>query len=270
MSGRDLASVQGALAALLRAPTPLDRDASLSAEASAIAAGNERLSPAEQVDIYREQYFLRHVDSLRDDFRAIERLLGEDAFHALATAYLAAHPPSTWSLRDAGEALPRFVAEAAPWRDDPLVADLARAEWAFIEAFDGPDAPPLDAASVATVREEDWPRARLVVHPSVRLLALAYPSTDFRTAARKGEAPARPAPAPTHVVVYRGPDALLFLDVEPDAFALLSELAQGTPLGDACERAAAASGASASAFEAKLGEWFQRWTERGWIVRVDV
>jgi hypothetical protein len=265
-----LASEQRELAELLRRPESLTASPSDAARAEAIATGNDRLSPVEQVDIYREQFFLRHVDSLREDFASIEHLLGGDAFEELAKAYLAAHPPNGYDLGKIGFAMRRFVAETSPWKEDPLVADLAAAEWAFIEAFDGPDAPPLDMASVATVPEDAWPRARLTVHPSAQLLALAYPSTDYRVAARKDEGPPRPEPAATHVVVYRGTEVLHFLDVEPDAFALLSELARGVPLGEACERAATVSGAPAADFEAKLGGWFSHWTQLGWIVRVDV
>jgi Putative DNA-binding domain len=271
-----LASMQRVLAELLREPRSLVDAAASSPPAEhadaarAIAAGNDRLSPVEQVDIYREQFFLRHVDSLRDDFRSLEHLLGAEGFVALAKAYLAAHPPRTFNLRDAGHALPRFVTEQAPWMDDALVSDLAKTEWAFIEAFDGPDAPPLDLAQVATVKEDEWPGARLVVHPSAQLLALSFPSTDYRVAARKDEHPVRPEPKPSHVVVYRGKEVLHYMDVEPDAFALLRELAAGAPLGEACERAATTSGTAASDFETKLGTWFSHWTQLGWIVRVEL
>jgi hypothetical protein len=265
----ELAPLQAVLADLIRRPSPLAGSDAEEA-AGAIAAGNERLSPVEQVDVYREQFFLRHVGCLREDFASIERLLGEDAFEALATAYLAAHPPTSYDLADLGHAFARFVAETAPYAEDPLLADLARVEWAFVEAFDGPDAPALDLAVVAAVPEAAWPRAHLALHPSARLLALAYPSADYRVAARTDEAPPRPEPRATNVVVFRGQERLQFLEIEPTAFALLSELSRGVPLGEACERASAASFASASDFEAALGGWFSLWTQLGWIVRVDV
>lgn len=174
----------------------------------------------------------------------------------------------TLAMTALGGALPRFVAETAPCKDDPLVADLAGAEWAFIEAFDGPDAPRLDMAQVATVKEEDWLRARLVVHPSAQLLSLAYPSADYRAAARRDEHPTRAsADEPGRLPGRRGP-------------ALHGRRARRVraPVRararDAARRSVRARdrgvGTNAPELEAKLGPWFQHWTQRGWIVRVDL
>lgn len=256
----DLAAIQSALAEVLRDPASLVGRADKEDVAAHIAKGNDRLSPVEQVDIYREQFFLRHVDVLREDFKSIEHLLGDDGFDALARAYLAAHPPSSYTLRDLGHAMVRFASETTPWRDDPLVADLARVEWAFVEAFDAPDAPPLDPNVVASAAEDDWPGARIDLHPSVQRLALAYPAHSFRQSVHKDEAVTRPEPKASHVVVYRGPELLHFIDIDSDAFAVLDALARGSTLAEACERAAHAEDA--------LAGWFQQWTALGWVSAV--
>ena len=64
------------------------------AEARRHVAGNARLTPEAQVDIYRRQFWLRHVDSLRDDYPGLVHVLGDDAFEAFARAYLATHAPT--------------------------------------------------------------------------------------------------------------------------------------------------------------------------------
>lgn len=270
MTIADLASIQSSLAKMLREPRSLVGDEVHEPVASRIARGNDRLAPVEQIDIYREQFFLRHVDALRDDFVSIERLLGDDGFEELARAYLAAHPPGSFTLRDLGHAMAGFVAQAAPWADDALVADLARVEWAFVEAFDAPDVPPLDPSVIASVPEDAWPAARLVLHPALQRLALAHPAHEYRHAVRVGDAAERPLPKPSFVAVYRGPDTLQFADVEPEAFALLDELARGATLEQACERAARATRVAEDVFESKLAGWFASWTARAWIADVRV
>jgi hypothetical protein len=271
----DLPSAQRALAEAFRARAPIPRSEEASALADQIASGNERLAPAEQLEIYREQFFLRHVEVLRDDFGALDHLLGDAAFHVLAEAYLAAHPPSSFSLRDLGARLPAFVAGNEPWSDDPFIADLARVEWAFVEAFDASDAPALDLESVAAVPEDAWTTLRIVLSPFVQRLALGHRAHDYRLAARRtadaenletlaGLAP--PEPRPAYVVVYRGRETLDQMDLDADAFALLDELARGTPLGEACERVAASLGGGV---EQNVGAWFREWTTLGWISRVE-
>ena len=146
------------------------------------------------------------------------------------------------------------------------VSELNARQPTFVEAFDAPDAPALDPATVARIREDAWPSARIVFHPSVQRLDLGYAAHDLRLAVRRGEAPSRPEPAPCFVVVFRGPELLQCLDVAHDAFALMGELARGVPLGEACERVV---GMGASG-EAHVGAWFQQWTALRLIARVDV
>lgn len=244
-----LAAQQRTLAALLRRGSSIADDA----EASALATGNARLTGAAQVEIYRKQFFLRHVDALREDFGAVAHLLGAEAFEALARAYLATHPPRTFSLRDLGAELPAFIGE-------PRARDLARVEWAFVEAFDAPSLPALDASDLATVTEAEWPALRLALQPCVRLLSIAYPAHDYRASVRRSEAPPPPAPRASFVAIYRGPDSLHGLDLTPAAYALLAQLAAGTPLGEACELASCVSPAD---FAVDLAGWFRQWTTLG-------
>ena len=228
-----------------------------------MATGNERLSAVDQVDIYREQFWLRHADVLRDDFAALEHVLESDGWERLTRAYLAACPSTSCSLRDLGVRMPDFVATTPPWSADPFLADLARVEWAFVEAFDGPDAAPFDPASIAGVPEDAWPGAKIGFHPSLQRLTLGSPAHDYRIAVRKqddGETPRRPEPRACHLVVYRGPELLHCLEIGPDAAALLTELGQGVSLGPACEAAAATSETDLDAFQAKLAGWFSQWT----------
>jgi hypothetical protein len=261
-----LAEMQRLLARALQLPDPLVGDPETARAAEGIAAGNDRLSPVEQVDIYREQFWLRHVDCLHDDFASIEHALGDDdAWRTLTRRYLADCPSRAWSLRDLGERMIAFLETTAPWSDDPFLADLARVEWAFVEAFDGPDAPPFDPASLAEASEDAWLTARVHLHPALQRLRLRYPAHDYRIAVRKDEPSARPEARACHVVIYRGRELLHCLEIDAGAAALLDELARLVPLGEACERAAVASGAPLEEFQAKLSAWFAEWMSTGWL-----
>jgi hypothetical protein len=202
-------------------------------------------------------------------------LLGEERFDAMARGYLEGCPPESYSLRDLGDRLAAHLASDAAYAQDPLLAELARLEWCFVDAFDAPEAPPLDPSSLTSAREEDWPRARVDLHPSVQRIALGFASHDYRAAARRfhsgetTEAPARPEATRVPLVVYRGPEKLHYLDLEPAAFALLDALGRGVPLEEACELAAREAGAAdASALEPQVGAWFQHWTSLGWVSAV--
>jgi hypothetical protein len=265
-----LSEVQALMGAAIVRTAPVGDDAGLAEATAQFVAQGVRLSPVQQLEIYREQFWLRHIGAMKEDFVSIHHLLGDDGFAELCRRYLAAHPPTSFTLRDLGDRFADFVERTEPWAGDALVLDCARLEWAFVEAFDAPDAPPLDPVTIAEAPEEAWSGAKVVLHPSVHRVAMAHPAHVFRAEVRDEKEPERPAPAATHVVVYRGPEKLMYIAIEPLAVALLDRLARGVPLATACEEAAAEAGvADAAELEAKVGAWFQAWASYGWVSRVD-
>jgi hypothetical protein len=271
----DLAQVQEFVARAVQKRGDLAGHADVAAATPAVVAGNDRLSPVEQLDIYREQFWLRHRDVMYEDFASLAVLMGDEPFEAMVADYLEAYPPDSFTLRDLGARLGEMLASDPKFAADPLLAELARLEWAFVDAFDAKDAPPLDPSSLAAAGEDDWPRARVELHPSVQRVPLRFASHEYRATSRRfrsGEAdvkPERPEAREVPLVVYRGPEKLHYIDLEPAAFALLDALAQGTPLEAACEAAALAAGIDdATALEPHVGGWFQHWTSLGWISAV--
>src|SRR5689334_5181237 len=85
-----------------RRADPLLGDGTIEGEWPLHVTGNRRLTPGGAVEIYRRQYWLRHIDALADDYPGVAHLVGEEAFDAFLRAYLLAHPPRHKSLRDLG------------------------------------------------------------------------------------------------------------------------------------------------------------------------
>lgn len=263
MTLRDL---QKMFAEALVVPESIAKEPAWSARGERELTGSARLSPIEQLDVYREQFWLRHVHCIEEDFPVLHGLVGKDAFETIVADYLAAHPPKHFQLRHLGNRLSDFLATRA----DALLADVARVEWAYVDAFDAADAPPLDPDAVAAISEDEWPAARLDLHPSLQLLRLAHPAHRMRAAwwADKERRPIeRVERAPAQVVVYRKQFLLYAEEMEAPAFDLLERLARDEPLGAAGDAVAESSGADV---EAHIGEWFTRWAGLGSISRVRV
>jgi hypothetical protein len=269
----DLVEVERFLSGALRREAPIPEDPALAEATRAHVAGNDRLTPAEQADLYREQFWVRHLDSLREDYPGLRALVGADVFEALARAYLVAHPPRTPSLRDLGADLAPF---AERWPGFPATArdaalEMLAYEQRFIDLFDGADPPPLDARKLGALGEDAWERARVVLHPLLARLRLAYPVHLYRLAAIDAETPPPfPAPRDVALVLYRSDRVIKYDEVDPAALALLGELAAGEPLGAACERVSAKLESEQESFASRIGAWFQDWTAKGWIVDVVV
>jgi len=264
----NLPHIQDFVISAITQADPLTKNPSLVASAKSVTTGNERLSPVEQLDIYREQFWLRHTGALEEDFVSVSRLLGADAFHELCALYIETLPPHSYTLRDLGDRFTTFVEAHPRYEKDALLHDLCRVEWAFVEAFDAADAAPIDVHKIASTPEEAWPNAILLLHPAVRLLALRHPAQELRITARTMESGAlleRPDPKDTYVVVFRGADTLKFIDIDREAFVLLSKLRDAIPLGRACEETVQELALNEDAFQAQVGGWFSTWTQWGWV-----
>jgi hypothetical protein len=280
-----LASVQRFVTDAVRGTTLIGDDATLAAQAEALLAPSARgMTPQDRLEVYREQFWLRHLASLDEDYptliwvlgnehqaasRDSSNRIGREAFRELALGYLGACPPGHWDLQWLGAGLPAYLAGDARWSTDALARDAARLDWAFMEAFDAPDSPPFDPSVLASTPEDSWPAARLELHASLSLLALDHPVHELRQALRNEAPVERPSPAVTCVVVYRDPACFLrAVAIEPLAFELLGMLRGGVPLGEACEAAARVSQRDPLEIGDKLGGWFQQWTAGGWISAV--
>lgn len=272
MGERDLAGVQRFVADAVQRPAPLTAGGDLAAQVEQLVVPSVRgMTPADRLEVYREQFWIRHLKSVADDFPTLTWALGgAEAFEALAREYLLARPPSTWDLQRLGARMPAFVQEHATRGRDALACDAARLDWAFMEVFDAPDAPPFDPRVLAATPEDAWPAARVHMHPATRAIAMGFPLLEVRDALKAGSPGGeRPPPAPTHVVVWR--DAACFsrsVAIEPAAYALFTRLAAGEPLGAACEAVARDTGLAEAEIGERVGAWFQEWTQRGWVNRV--
>jgi hypothetical protein len=271
----ELGDLQRWMVELLRRRRALPRDAVLTDEARQHVSGNDRLSPVEQLEIYREQFWLRHTSALVEDFPGLGGILGQEDWEALVEAYLLEHVPTSFSLRDLGHQLPAFVEQCAWLPHHELCVDMAQLEWAYVEVFDAAQRSKLDAERLAALSAEAWERARCVLSPGLRLLSVRYPVADLRRALRRSRESGESVPLPDarrqELVVYRGANLRLFdKALSRAAFVLLSSLGSGQTLIEACERAMTEPGAEPERIQADLAGWFAEWGELGFIVDVCV
>lgn len=268
-----LEAIQRFLGDAFRQGAPLGERDDLYDDIVAIVSQNDRLTPIEQADIYREQFWLRHRGVLHEDYPALCWYLGQEAFDAFARAYLDACPPDSFTLRDLGNRISEFAERYtgfAPEQAGPA-RDLARFELAFVDVFDGPDAESVSLEAVQQVPPEAWPGVRLSLKPCLAVVVLAHPVHPIRTAVKKGETPSRElAREETHVALWRGEDLKVqYRPIEREQARLLSALGSGLPLGEAiAEAALGLDHAAQQALAGQLQAWFKAWAMRGWIAGV--
>lgn len=218
-------------------------------QADAWFAGDERRSAIDRVDVYANMYFYRLKDALREDFPSLVKVLGEARYHNLITDYLLAHPSSHYSLRYAGQSLPRFLA-AHEIAEHPWAADLAALEWARADAFQAVDAATLSPATLAVVPPEAWGELRFepVAHVHLvraswdvaglweRLSRVSRPEDGKSSTPAPGEAPV--PRVDQAILVYRQDELARHAVLDAGAAVALEGLLARHTFGEICERLA--------------------------------
>ena len=142
--------------------------------ARAHIVGTDSASADERLDVYFQAYRLRLIEVLETDFAGLRSLVGEAEFTGLAVGYIDAHPSAHSSVRWFGELLPEYLITKAPWRDRPVLGEMAHLEWLRGRAFDAADYPPITGEELAAVPVEQWPGLRFEFHPSAQQLMLLW------------------------------------------------------------------------------------------------
>jgi Putative DNA-binding domain len=291
-----LAELQRTMAAAVMAPLTPDEEMRTHAPdgrpmADVVAtfiAPNSRLTPVERLEIYNRQYWYRVLDALAEDFPALRAVVGSRAFHQLSIDYLTAHPSRSFSLRNLGSKLVEWLG-AHPHhsgRRQRLALDIARIEWAFVEAFDNAERTPLTLDQIATLDGG----SQLGLQPHLQLLALDYAADELVLALHKqqkrgtSEAGVKhedspeqdqgaepPAKLPklrrrsTWVAAHQLDNAVYYRRLEREEFLTLAAIREGQPLGEALEAGFRGSSKPESRRPAMVRAWFGHWAELGWI-----
>ena len=106
--------------------------------------------------------------ALEDTFPRTRDLMGREAFHALAAAFLDQAEPVSRPLRLIGEGFADTI-------EDPAAKDLARIEFAWLEAHGAAEAPAVLLERLKGVSPDTLVNANVVLHPATRSVALARP-----------------------------------------------------------------------------------------------
>jgi len=263
----------------------LTRDGrSTSKIAASYVKPNSMLTAFERLEIYNRQYWFRLIDSLTDDYPALNAVLGKKRFDALILAYLQENPSTSFTLRDLGSRLPAWLSirpEFAGARHD-LARDVARLEWAYIESFDRANLPALSSEDLVSLDGD----SKLFLQPHLQLLDLKYPVDELVLAVHR-ETPASDiksnavlerkqtsrAPLPkmrrsaVHLAVHRYDCSIYYRRIDREAYLILGALQQHRTLGEAVDIAFTSSKLSPKEQAILIQDCFAHAAELGWFCR---
>ncbi len=252
--------------------------------ASRFIKPNDRLTSFERLEIYNRQYWFRVLSALAEDFPGLRAVVGGKRFDAMSQAYLLANPSRSFTLRNLGSQMEQWLRKNPKWagKNQVLALDIARLEWADIEAFDGKAEPILRTEDIASA---EGGRLKLTLQPYVRLLSFRYPVDDLLLEVRKEDedtdfasntftehrkrkrvrAVAKLKPASIFLAVHRVDYSVYFRRIEPEEFAILTALREGKTLAAAVALGFRRSAIAPEDRPVQVQTWFQTWAALGWF-----
>ena len=149
-------------------------------------------APADpRISIYRNNIDSNVRAALAATYRVTRRHAGAGLFDAAARGYAAVSPPVCGDLNVYGDGFPDFIAGCEAGVRLPVLADLARLEWALDEAQRAAHAP-IEPSAVLDRLAAISTTARMPVlrlHPSCRLLDLRHPAMRTWQAYQRDDLP---------------------------------------------------------------------------------
>ena len=125
--------------------------------------------------IYRNNVTTSLIDALAIGFPVIQKLVGEEFFHAMAIVYVRLYPPETPLLMQYGKNLPKFLHEFEPVSHLKYLPDIATLEIELRNSFHAADNPAFDSSVLQSLPPEEVQHCKIVFGEAVRLLSSEFP-----------------------------------------------------------------------------------------------
>lgn len=256
--------------------------------AERIIKPNDRMSSVERLEIYNRVYWFRILSSLAEDFPGLRAIIGQRAFDRLLIAYLTECVSESFTLRNLGSRMEKWLGEHPEFagKNKRMALDMVRLEWADIDVFDSAELPKVTEDDLRNLGEDP------VFHlqPYLRLLDLSFPVDDVLLQIRHDEegeeqktdiasnvvmmesAPRKhsklrslPKPKKVYLAVHRQDNEVYFKRLQPEAFALLRALQQGKPLSEAIAESVNWTRQKVEYITVRVHDWFANWAALGWF-----
>ena len=195
-------------------------------------------SAARCYNVYRNNVTVSLIDALASIYPAVQRLTGADFFRAMARFHIRKTPPTSPLLFDYGRDFPAFIegyehAQSLPW-----LADVARIERAWLDAYHAADSAPLLLSALARVAPDRLASLVFIAHPATRVVRSSYSAVTI-FAANRGTESARTidASVPEDALITRPDVDVVVRLLPPGGAVFLTHLMSGSPLAEAASAA---------------------------------
>jgi hypothetical protein len=220
------------------APALLDPDR----PAPSLVSGPNGKAARKRYNVYRNNVTVSLIEALAAVFPSTMRITGADFFRAMARFHVRATPPSSPLLFEYGHDFPDFIEHYEYARSMPWLADVARIERTWLDAYHAAEARPLAPRDLASIPAEALADTILTPHPAARIARSHFPAVAIFAENRDDDPVGRiEATGPEDALVTRPHLEVMVRRLPPGGAVFLMRLIAGEPLGAAAAAALAES-----------------------------
>jgi hypothetical protein len=206
--------------------------------APALVTGPNGKAAGKRYAVYRNNVTVSLIDALAAIYPAVQRITGPDFFRAMARCHVRSNPPASPLLFDYGHDFPDFIARYEHAQTMPWLADVARIERAWLDAYHARDAAPLSPARLAAIDPERLADVIFMPHPAMRIARSPFSAVTIFAANRDTAAVARiDASTPEDALVTRPELDVTVRRLPPGGAVFAACLMSGQSLGEAAASA---------------------------------
>lgn len=159
--------------------------------APAAVSGPNGKAAGKRYNVYRNNVTVSLIGALAAAFPATRRITGVDFFRAMARFHVRATPPASPLLFEYGRGFPDFIEHYEYAQSMPWLADVARIERAWLDAYHAADEESLSPRALALIPPENLGATVLTPHPAARIVRSRFPAVSI-FAANRSEGPVGP------------------------------------------------------------------------------
>lgn len=205
-----------------------------------LVAGPNGKAADKRFNVYRNNVTVSLIEALAATFPATMRITGDTFFRAMARFHVRATPPSSPLLFEYGRDFPDFIERYEHARSMPWLADVARIERAWLDAYHAADVAALSPQALASIPAERLVDAVFEPHPATRVVCSQYPAVTIFSANRGSEPVGRiDRTEPENALITRPALEVVIRQLPPGAENFLACLLAGEPFGNAAATARA-------------------------------
>jgi len=207
-------------------------------ETPSVVIGPKGKSRAKRYNVYRNNVTVSLTNALAAVFPAVQRLTGVEFFRAMARFYVREAPPRSPLLFEYGHGFAEFIERYEHASQMPWLADVARIERGWLDAYHAADADSLSVCDLADAPSERLADLILSPHPATRIIRSRFAAVTIFAAHRTENSFGKiNAAEPEDALITRPKSEVAVRRLPPGGAEFLLALLAGRPLGAAAASA---------------------------------